>query len=644
MYKARSFSFTLLFIIIIGSSLLYAQEPVIRVFVSEKIELIDGRRFYLHTVEKGQTLYSIAVAYNRPLESIAKENNIVNNIISVGQTLKIPVDVSVAEPSDPEKQKDKQQIFHDVKKGETLYGISKKYSVSIKELERLNPFLKDGLKAGQRLVISEADIKAEVIEPIEEQLDSSDEYIIHIVQKKETLYSISNFYSVPVEDIIALNPDAEKGIRPKQNLKIPTMVKETKPEVIQEVVVEVVSKPISDKYLDIACPSVETKKTLHIALLIPLYLNEVADINIEFSSHVYRTQNNEYNAFNYIKFYQAFMLAVDSLKKNNLSANIYVYDVTDNIQDARNIIGKPELKNADLIIGPFYDEPFKVVANFAKDKAIKIINPYIFETSTLASKSNLINIAMSPDLQIERYVAHLIKNHRDKNIIIAHNNTGYELNIFSIFKKHWENIASRDSMYFNYTEVVYNRDGLTGIINNIKKNKINLVLSFSNNEAFISNFIRKLSEIQKPDKTDDNTPNEETANEELGTIVLYGLPSWQKYNNLELAYLQNLNYHYFSTSFVDYTHENTVEFVKQFRDKYKSEPDVNAFMGYDIAMYFLYALNEYGNNFQECINSIPVKLINSGYHFRFNSTTNSYDNTYLNFLKFNNYVLEKEIN
>lgn len=619
-----------IFLLLLQVGIAAAQEnTVIRVFVSDKVETINNKKYYLHKVEKGQTLYSIAVAYDRPLNVIATENNIENNLISIGQILRVPVEYTITEAADTNKVKKNDKIWHEVKKGETLFGISKKYNISVQELEKLNPELKNGLKAGQKLIISAnaPNTKGQALnEPKNEAIPAdTSNYFIHIVKKKETLFSISNLYVVPVKDIIALNPEAEKGIKPKMNLKIPTTVKfdleikaDTAPKAIKkDTVIQIIRNT--------SCPPNPNKKTLQIALLIPLYLEEVADINTDFSSHAYQQASRKViRPFTYLGFYQGLMLALDSLKQKGVSLNLNVFDMTEDVQKARSFIGKPDMKKMDVIIGPFFKEPFNIVAHFAKENKIKIINPVITDNSSFPAYQGIFNVSPNASIQIEQLVYYLYKKHNDKNILIVNNNSANEQNILNIIKTYWDSIVGSDSNFFRYTEVLYNRDGLTGIINNLKAGKTNIVLCLSNNEAFISNFIRKLSEIQEEDK-----------------IMLFGLPGWQKFNNIELAYLDKLKYHYFSTLFINYRNESVLDFIEKFRLKYEIEPDNYAFLGYDMGMFFINSLHDYGPNFTDCINNIPTDFLSSALQFRVNPLQGSYDNITISFLRYNNFILEE---
>lgn len=57
---------------------------VLRVSGQEKAVVIDGTRYYIHTVEKGHTLYAISKKYSVDIEYIVKENPFAQNGVKVG--------------------------------------------------------------------------------------------------------------------------------------------------------------------------------------------------------------------------------------------------------------------------------------------------------------------------------------------------------------------------------------------------------------------------------------------------------------------------------------------------------------------------------------------------------------------------------
>lgn len=93
-------------------------------------------------------------------------------------------------------------IKYVVKKGETLYGISTKYHVSVKKLTELNPKLKNGLKIGQTIFIP---FKDQSIEFDNEKYKHSQGNKLHLVKQGETYYSIARKYNVSVNDLLSWN-------------------------------------------------------------------------------------------------------------------------------------------------------------------------------------------------------------------------------------------------------------------------------------------------------------------------------------------------------------------------------------------------------------------------------------------------------
>src|SRR4051812_41536618 len=82
------------FFLLLFSSPGFAQKGDVK--KSVKTETIDGKKYYLHTVEKGQTLYAIAKAYNLTVNDILLENPDALNGIHPGEVLKVPFEKPAA--------------------------------------------------------------------------------------------------------------------------------------------------------------------------------------------------------------------------------------------------------------------------------------------------------------------------------------------------------------------------------------------------------------------------------------------------------------------------------------------------------------------------------------------------------------------
>lgn len=117
-----------------------------------------------HTVQKGETLYSISKKYSTTVQSIADANKIDGTDIKIGQKLVIPEkngavqvktnDSALKNDSKVDSKTEKKIQTYTVKKGDTWYSISRNFSVSVKQLYELNGTdEKSGLKVGQKIKI-----------------------------------------------------------------------------------------------------------------------------------------------------------------------------------------------------------------------------------------------------------------------------------------------------------------------------------------------------------------------------------------------------------------------------------------------------------------------------------------------------------
>ena len=168
-----------------------------KLYLSNKLEKpIPPSEDNVYVVKKGDTLYSISRKFNISVDKLKEINNIKTNTISVGQQL-IVKDIPYEE----------EYNTYIVKKGDSLWSISQKYNITVNELIDINDLDELTLQINQELKVPKVDIQ----EPNEE---------IYIVKKGDTLWSISRDNGLSVNEIKQLNNLTSNLLSVGQSLKI----------------------------------------------------------------------------------------------------------------------------------------------------------------------------------------------------------------------------------------------------------------------------------------------------------------------------------------------------------------------------------------------------------------------------------------
>ena len=156
-----------------------------------------------YTVKPGDTLYGISNQFGVSVTELASLNNIKGSNLQVGQILKIPTKSG----TNPDNM-----FMYTVQSGDTLYGIAKKYNTTVAKIKDLNYLTKDTLSIGQILRIPEQYFKEEEM--------TIPNYISYTVKKGDTLYSIAANNGISVDTLIKDNGLQNINLSIGQTLKI----------------------------------------------------------------------------------------------------------------------------------------------------------------------------------------------------------------------------------------------------------------------------------------------------------------------------------------------------------------------------------------------------------------------------------------
>lgn len=185
-----------------------------------------------HKVQKGETLYSISKKYNVSISDLEQLNPTVKKGLLVHTVLQISSN----------KEKDIATV-HEVIAKETLFGLSKKYNLSIEKLKELNPIIEtEGLKVGQILQVSNSKKNLKLEKAVVEKPNITNENTLetfmdkdffHVVLPKETKYGLSKKYNISISELEKLNPQIKNELVVGTRLVIRTSEKNEK-EIVAE--------------------------------------------------------------------------------------------------------------------------------------------------------------------------------------------------------------------------------------------------------------------------------------------------------------------------------------------------------------------------------------------------------------------------
>jgi LysM repeat protein len=614
-------------------SILAQFEPVEVVRSDDKV-VIEKKVYYIHIVKQGQTLYSISRAYNVPQKDILLENPNIYIGLQTGQALKIPF-VAESRKEDVAQDADGDFILHTIEPGQTLFFLSRAYDVEMDEIIRLNPGAEEGLKISQVVKIP-----ARPVYVSREGFPAEDDdFIYHRVEQGETLYSLSRKYDIPVKALTLSNEKLIWGLRYGEYLKIPKYYDQEGGPITGEQPVAALAPPEPDAagiydleaVIDAECLEFnyhDFGRPFNVALMLPLFIEKNYPVEIAgitdpeqarklHPDHVWEMDKIYHETLPFLEFYEGALMAVDSLVKAGLSVTLNVYDTERNPGKVREIIQSAGFRNTDLIIGPVYPENMKIVADWAQRNRVNIVSPLTSRSEFLAGNPYLFQVTPSTSVELAQASA-FISNFPSSNFILVHKNDPYERNLVDAFKG---NIFRHFSYSSDFDNLVFKEVLLTGPTVRIDQSLVeggkNIVIIPSTDQAFVSDVIMRLNILSR--KFD---------------ITIFGLNDWQRFANLEVEYLHNMELHFASPFFIDYERENVKAFLRSFRNIYKTEPSHYGFQGYDIMFYFLQALKKFGPDFHQCLPMIRTDLLQADFLFRKSDYRDGFENNGVSIVKY----------
>ena len=535
-------------------------------------ELNDN--IFYHTIERGQTVYSIATMYGVTVDDIYRLNPESRESIKAGATLKIPQrDAGSAPMGNAEDN----FLYHTIQPKETLYSLSIRYAVPGPDIIKANP----GLSTSTFTIGKTIRIPATPIETLPtKEVKSVTKDIEYTVAKKETMYRICRKFNISSTELIKRNPELKNGVKAGMVIKIPVETKETVTETAPVMHERDVNALLS------VPKKIERVNMIKVALLLPFMTNEPRP-----SSNTQR----------FIEYYEGMLLAVDSLRNSGCSIELSVFDTGNGTKKIKEILKEDALKEANLIIGAVQNDQIAPVAEFAEKNNIKYVIPFTSKNDDVLSNANIFQVNTPHSYlyaKASQASCDLFAN--DNIILLKVPGTEEKTDFIKALK------AEMKQRNISWRELTYSADTFPVEMEAmLSKDKRSVIIPTSGSLEALSKFkspLRMLAET-KPEFN----------------ITMFGYPEWQTYTNECLDDFFALNTYIYSFFYAD----NLSPEVSNFYSKYKtwySKNLINIFpkygiLGFDTGMFFFDAVRKYGANFENNLGNIHYKGIQTCFDF-----------------------------
>ena len=543
---------------------------------SNDIVVIRGKSYYLHTVQPGQTLYSICKAYGANIDEVKSLNDKKDNALSLYEVLKVPY-------TDPFVQQDDKFYYHKVLKGETFYSIARLYKIKPKRLLKFN----EGYAQNQplavgavvKLPLAEIDLSVLGEEEIEASVGKKQEIRPERPVRNE---SVKKVEEASVTDILQ-NALMQKNEKTEQE-----------PEKETTTVIGATDKmEIPDYISEVVMP---VDPFVKVALLLPFSAKDYpvfVDTLVEKMPVQISARSEQF-----ISFYEGVLLAVDSLKNQGYKVNLKVFDTERSAEKMYTMVDEIDRFHPDLIIGPVYGSVYKALMDDLTNKNIPVIYPLSSRSEEFGVYPDFIQV--NPSMKaLTVAMSDWLREEAEEANLVCLNLTGNEvshsdLEDIRLFKEYMHRIGSMNFYDWNTSAVP-----LDGLRLQLLPDRENIIILPTTKEAEVSKILPVLSAL-----TDGYR------------ITVVGFPEWQAFTSVDHETYFKLNTKIFTYSYVDNTTEPAKRFALKYRKYFYTEPNNLAYKAFDMSLYFIEFAAKYRDRKLDALEFYPRNGDFSRFYFQ----------------------------
>lgn len=591
---------------------------------------VMAQDYKTHKVQKGETIEQIAKQYLVTPFDIFALNPDAKKELKPDMVLIIPTSRVKNNPIGEETKELIDYKTHKVKRKETLFSISQKYSVEVEDLKKANPSLySKNLRKGDK-------IKIPRFKTIVSKVSLSNTIKKYKVQPKEGKWRVAYKFGITVPELEALNPNMNDVLQPGDELNVPNISNNEEKPVEEEfnyytvlksegymalnrklgvtqdqletlnpelkagglklgMVLKVpgdikttnVIKDVASTNLSANLKNLSSKR---IALMLPFSLNKIDVDSVQEAKKIIRT-NGLLSVS--LDFHSGVLMALDSAKQLGVSTNLKVIDTRNQIAEISKILETNDFSDYDAVIGPLMPTNFDRVASQLKSDQIPVLSPLTMPKNLYA---NVFQTIPADELLEQAIINYIKKDSFPRHMVIISDSRHKAISdkLKGEFPSATQ-IQSRKDKKGKEAFFIYQTD-----LENVFKTGTNIVFLETDNEGFASNVISMINGL----------------NIEETKIVLMTTNKNKAFEGKEISnyHLSNLEFHYPSVN-KTIAVEARNSFVKKYMNTYNVSPNKYAVRGFDLTLDLLLRLASEDDLYQASSSDIETEYIENKFRY-----------------------------
>jgi LysM repeat protein len=520
--------------------------------------LIEKNGIWYHevSIKEGMTLFSISQDLAVSSTQIKADNSGLTDQVLLGSKILVRATRSTFE--------------YLVAKGDTPFGISKKFAISIDTLAKYNPSIVDGfqfksLVVNQKLKINQGikryALPEDIINPAPEfiavdsntmsfrNFDFSDTIIQYVVKNGDKLSELSKRYLISSARLKSINGLASSSIKPGMTLKIPI-----KPSVSQVSIHAIPGKesPALEPIINKSTPSTYVPKQLNKALRIGVFLPFNRD------SMVFPLKGYQKFAF---EFYMGVMIGIDSIKHLDINGDVYFFDYHSKEESVDQLIRSGKIDRFDLFIGPMHPLDCEKLSVFSAEKGIPLILllPVSAMSQNMQRNEHVFMVASELSNQVVSLAQLLAKQSLTQQVVLFQTGLSSDTTLEKQFVSDFYDYAPKNARVLIANESMIKAFSKTST-------PLNIVCTSQDKKQVLN--LLKLTR---------SNPQ----------VSLYGLREWTEWKEVNSVLENQGTFDYMSTTCFDLENLRVKNFHKAFRVSYETDLTKSVLLGYDILTGFV---------------------------------------------------------